>query len=948
MSDSVAFPSIWNVPYRRNEYFTGREDVLAHLHHSLQADNLAALTQPQSISGLGGIGKTQTALEFAYRYQREYRAVLWARADSSAVLTSDFVSIAHLLNVPEKDEQDQNRIVEAVMRWLRINSHWLLILDNVEDVAVAAPFIPLASRGHILLTTRTQALGGIAQHIKVQKMSPEMGALLLLRRASLLPSGSSLDATNGDGRTQAIEISRVLGGLPLALDQAGAYIKETPCSLSDYLTLYQARAADLLHARGGTHSDYPDSVATTWSLSFEKVTQACPPAAELLHLCAFLYPDEIPEELITDGAPHLSPVLQPVAIDPLQLDSTIKELRRFSLLHREPDTRTFTIHRLVQRVLQDRMDVDSQRQWAERTVLAVSRAFPQLEFATWPRCQRLILQVQACVPLIEQWNLGFPEAAWLLHEAGSYLEERAQYREAEQLLRRATALCEQVFGAEHPTTAASLNNLANLYREQGRYEQVEPLSVRALDIWVRVLGAKHPDTAAAFQTLAILYRIQGKYEQAEILHQLTLAIWKQTLGAEHPKVARCLNNLAALYENMGRYEEAEVCFQSALTIDEKALGLGHPDIAIDLNNLANLYSTQGKYEQAELLYRRALTLKEQTLGSEHSGTATSVNNLATIYYLQGKYEQAELLYQRVITIREKILGAEHPDTAQSLNNLAALYESQGKYEQAEPLYQQAVKIWEMALGAEHPDTAQGLNNLAELYRVWGRYKQAEPLYHRALAIRENVLGAAHPLIAESLNNLACLYYDQGKYEQAEPFYVRALTIREQVFEPEHPLIASSLNNLATVYDSQGKYEEALLLYQRALAIRERVLGPGHPDTAVSLNNLAALYSMQGEYEQAEPLYQRALAIWEETLGAEHPYTVTCLYNLLEVYEGQGKYEQAASLYQHAIAIYKPALRPDHPDLAKLQKHYAALLRKMDRRDETGKAENQDGDREEIS
>jgi len=458
-------------------------------------------------------------------------------------------------------------------------------------------------------------MGGIAQHIAVEKMSPELGALLLLRRAGFIAIESSLDAANDDDRTQALEISHALDGLPLALDQAGAYIKETPCGLADYLLLYHARVTDLLSARGSAHSDYPGSVVTTWSLSFEKVTQACPPAAELLHLCAFLYPEEIPEELITDSAPHLGPMLQPVATDPLRLDSTIKELRRFSLLHREPDSRTLTIHRLVQRVLQDRMDLDSQQQWAERTVMAVSHAFPQLEFATWPRCQRLILQVQACVPLIEQWNVSFPEAAWLLHEAGSYLEERAQYREAEQLLQHATALCEQVFGAEHPTTAASLNNLANLYREQGKYEQVEPLAVRALDIWMRGLGAKHPDTAAPFQTLAILYRIQGKYEQAEILHQLTLTIWKQTLGAEHPKVARCLNNLAALYENMGRYKEAEVCFQSALTIDEKALGLEHPDIAIDLNNLANLYSTQGKYEQAELLYQRALTLKEQTLAA---------------------------------------------------------------------------------------------------------------------------------------------------------------------------------------------------------------------------------------------------------------------------------------------------------------------------------------------
>lgn len=925
-----AWPSIWNIPHQQNPFFTGREDILAKIHKSLRVDSTMALTQPQGISGLGGIGKTQTALEYAYQYQAEYQAILWVRAESRIILASDFVRIAHLLSLPEKDEQDQNRVVEAVMRWLRVHSGWLLILDNVEDMAVAGPFIPLASRGHILLTTRAQSMGGIAQHIAVERMFPQVGALLLLRRAGFVAAGSLLEAANADDCAQAIEISRALDGLPLALDQAGAYIKETPCSLSDYLQLYQTRATELLGVHGSPHSDYPGSVATTWSLSFEKVSQSCLPAAELLHLLAFLYSEDIPEELLVDGASYLGSVLQPAAADPLQLDNMFKELRRFSLLHREPDTRTFTIHRLVQTILKDGMDSNTQRQWAERTVRAMGSTLPELEFETWPRYQRLILHVQACLPSIEQWNLAFPQSAWLLHQAGSYLQDRSQYREAEQFLQYAFTLCEQVFGEEHQTTAANLNSLANLYRAQGRYEQVEPLAVKALDIWVRVLGADHPDTAAGFQTLALLYRIQGKYEQAEILHKLTHTIWRQTLGAEHPKVARCLNNLAALYENLGRYEEAEACFQSALEIDEKAFGTEHPDIATDFNNLASLYSTQGKYEEAEQLYQRALALREQALGPKHASVAISVNNLATIYYLQDKYEEAEQLCQRALTIRKKILGTEHPDTAQSLNNLAALYESQGQYERAEPLYQQAVAIWELALGTDHPDTAQGLNNLAELYRLWGKYEDAKPLYDRALAIREKILGAEHPIIAQSLNNIACLFYDQGKYEQAEQCYLRALTIREQALGPAHPLTANSLSNLATVYESEGKYEQAELLYQRALAISEQALGPDHSDVAVLLNNFAALYYVQDKYEQAEPLYQRALAIWERVLGIQHPHTVTCLYNLLSAYEEQSKYEEAISLYERAIANYKPTLRPDHPDLTKIQTHYAALLKKMKR------------------
>lgn len=371
MIDHPALPAIWNVPYQRNPFFTGRDDVLTQLHASLEVDKAAVLTQPQGISGLGGIGKTQTALEYAYRYHIEYQAVLWVRADSSSALISGCVAIAQLLQLPEKDATDQRRIVEAVMRWLRIRTQWLLVLDNVEDVAVVASFIPMASRGHVLLTTRTQALGGMAQSIQMERMQPEVGALFLLRRANILPFAALFDEAIADDRALSLEIAQEMDGLPLALDQAGAYIKEMPCALSAYLDLYRTRHADLLKVHSDVYTDYPDSVATTWSLSFEQVTQANLAASELLQLCAFLYPDAIPEEIITEGAFNLGTVLQPVATDPIILNNAFKELLRFSLLHRESDSQTFTIHRLVQTVLKDKMDREAQQQYAERVVRAV-------------------------------------------------------------------------------------------------------------------------------------------------------------------------------------------------------------------------------------------------------------------------------------------------------------------------------------------------------------------------------------------------------------------------------------------------------------------------------------------------------------------------------------------------------------------------------------------------
>jgi tetratricopeptide (TPR) repeat protein len=749
-----AFPALWNLPAQRNPFFTGRETILTRLEQAFTANTTTA-RQPHAISGLGGVGKTQTALEYAYRSHSRYQAVLWANASSQTTLLADVVAIAALLNLPEKEATDQQLTLHAVTHWLRTTADWLLILDNADDLAMVRPLLPLAASGHILLTTRAQALGGMAHRIEIEEMPPDEGALFLLRRAELLAADAALDAASAADRVTAQAISQALDGLPLALDQAAAYLEETGSSLSDYLNLYRTQRLALLKRRGGLTPEHPESVATTWSLSFQKVKQANPAAVDLLSFLAFLSPDAIPEEIITGGAPDLGPSLRPVASDPLKLAEAIGEVLKYSLVHRDPNQKTLTIHRLVQEVLREAMNKQIQRKWAERTVRAINRAFPDVtDVATWPQCQHSLPHALACADLIRQYTFTFPEAARLLNQAAFYLHDRASYREAEPLYQRALAIREQQLGPDHPDTAQSLNNLAELYRDQGKYPQAEPLYQRAL------------------------------------------AIREQQLGADHPDTALSLNNLAALYHAQGKYPQAEPLLKRALTIREQQLGADHPRTALSLNNLAELYRDQGKYPQAEPLLKRALAIWEQQLGADHPDTAASLNNLAELYHAQGKYPQAEPLYQRALAICEQQLGADHPDTAQSLNNLAALYRDQGKYPQAEPLLKRALAIWEQQLGPDHPDTAQSLNNLAALYRAQGKYEQAEPLYQRALAIREQQLGPDHPDTAQSLNNLAAPYRAQGKYEQAEPLYQRALAISEQQLGPDHPLTATIQENYA--------------------------------------------------------------------------------------------------------------------------------------------------------
>jgi tetratricopeptide (TPR) repeat protein/transcriptional regulator with XRE-family HTH domain len=771
----------WNVPYNRNLLFTGREEILTQLRTALTSEGQPiALCQPQAISGLGGIGKTQTAVEYAYRSRDDYDAVLWARADSADLLTSDFLLIAALLNLPQRNEQDQSLVVKAVLRWFDTHEKWLLILDNADHLEMVSEFIPSAGKGHVLLTTRAHSTGTIAQRIEIEKMGLDEGTVFLLRRMKRLRGNAELETMSESVRTRAKAIVVALDGLPLALDQAGAYIEETGCSLSDYLKFYKTRRNRLLCIRGHNATGHPEPVATTWSLSFEKVERANPAAAELLRLCAFLHPDEIPEAMIVEGASELGPSLQPVAEDELELNEVIGELRTYSLVRRDPELKLLNMHRLVQAVLKDAMDKETQQEWAERTVRMVNRAFPEVEFPLWNICQRYLPHAQVCAELISRWDLGFSEATNVLNNAGCYLQVRGQYTEAEILFQQALKIRERTAESNGSAFAQSLNNLARLYWDQGRYERAEPLFQRALALREQVLGLNHLDVAQTSDDFASLYWMQGRYEQAESLFQRALAIREQELGTRHQKTADSLNNLALLYWDQGRYEQAESLHKLALTIREEVLGPNHPDTALSLNNLGMLYYKQGKYEQAKPFYQRALVIDEHLLGPKHPNVATDLNNLANLYLKLGKNEQAESLHKRALTIREEVLEPDHPDVAYSLNGLALIYQNLGRYEQAELLHLRALTIREKRLGPNNPRTATTLNNLANLYIDQGKYEQVESLLQRALAIQEHMLGEEHPDIESTLENYATLLRKIGREREAVPLETRAYAIRAKI------------------------------------------------------------------------------------------------------------------------------------------------------------------------
>ncbi len=653
---------LWNVPYRRNPYFTGREEALLSLHSQLTATGAMTQNRALAISGLGGIGKTQIAIEYAHRYRDEYDAVFWVTAATRETLHSGFIALARLLQLPVRDLPDQHVIIDAVKQWLARHEQWLLILDNADELDLLADFLPTGDTGSILFTTRAQATGTLAPSLSIEQMSGEEGALFLLRRARLLTPKGSLEQASEADRTQAFPLVAAMGGLPLALDQAGAYIEETRCGLSGYLELYRTHHTSLLSRRSVSPSDHPESVAVTWRVAFLTVERTSPAAAELLGLCAFLAPDAIPEAIITEGSMKLGPTLGPVASDALALNAALEVLQKYSLVRRHPDTKTLIIHRLVQAVLKESMDEQMQRQWAERAVCAVNAAFPEGYFESWSRCQECLPHVLACAQAIKHYDLLLADAALLLQRAGAHAQERAQYKTAEALLQQSIFLCQGVWGIESPQAVQSLNYLGETYHEQGKYALAEPLFQQALVLHEHLLGSEHPRTATSINNLAVVAFYQGKYEQAEPLYRRALAIRERVLGEEHQETAESLNNLANFYHHEGKYEQAELFYRRALLIAEQVLGPERPFTALVLHNLARLYTDQHRYAEAEPLFLRALTIRERVLGPEHPRIALTQAFLARLYRDQSREKEAETLFQQALTMQEKLLGLEHPDT----------------------------------------------------------------------------------------------------------------------------------------------------------------------------------------------------------------------------------------------------------------------------------------------
>ncbi len=716
----------WSVPYHRNAYFVGDDDLLLSIRNRLvmQKERASIL----AINGIGGIGKTQLALEYAYRYCDDYRAIFWLRADTPEQLDEDLGSLGNLLQVPEthKRKPNQEYIINEVKRWLNKHPGWLLILDNVEEQVEIKPLLLALEGGHILITTRTQATADLAQNILLDKLKPEDAALLVLRRSHLLETSATLSNASVSSRREAIALSRLLGGLPLALDQAAAYIKETRCSLYDYIQLYHKHHKDLLKWKS-THkklySNYEASVATTWLISFKRIGQQCPAASDLLRLCSFLYGDAIPETIVLKDMQHSSSA-KPGSIvnNTMTFDHACAVLLNYSMLHRNTTDKMLSMHCLVQQVIKDRMSERMYYQWAERAVRAVDQAL-----TTFGKqyIEQYFPQVRTCARLIKESGLKGQEVAHLLEQAATVTRERGWYAQARPLYLKAYNAAADLLGKDDPHVLHLFLEVARAHMDVGVYGMAVIICQRLKEDFEQILGQDHSDVLVCLNTLALAETKMFSFHSAARTCQQALEWHELVIGADPAERAKTYHITAEVYAFFGVDDRALDYYKQARVIRERVFGPESLEMADSLTGLGVFCLARNNLRRAKPLFEQALDIQEKMLGSDHPDTASCIEYLAMISWYEGDYLQAEAGCRQALAIRRQKLGRYHLHIAQSIRGLAALAADQGRDSEAEQYYREALTIYLHAGGPEFKDYLFALSDFADFLRERGRVDEAD-------------------------------------------------------------------------------------------------------------------------------------------------------------------------------------------------------------------------------
>jgi len=747
------------VPFERNSRFIGRESQLTELE---EIHFTGDQTTKTAITGLGGVGKTQIALELVYQIRTKHKncSIIWIPATNRESLEQAYLDVAKQLGISRCEDYKAD-VKKLVRDHLSSESagQWVLVFDNADDVNMwigkseqgsgrLIDYLPKSKRGSIIFTTRDRKTAVKLAHQNIVEV-PEMDENLATQLLQKCLFNQNLTNSQRDTKVLLAQLTY----LPLAIVQAAAYINENRIALGDYLSLLAEQEEDVIDLLSeefedeGRYQNVNNPVATTWLISFEQIRQRDPLAADYLSFMACVDPKDIPQSLL------------PASQSRKKETDAIGTLDAYSFITKRPAELALDIHRLVHLATRNWLRKEELlARWTCKVIARLAEVLADSGYHNRVIWRTYLLHASYALKsdLVDEDREDRIDLGW---RYGICLYHDGRYNEAKVLFNQVVETRKRVLGTEHPSTLTSIANLASTYWSQGRWKEAEELDVQVIETKKKVLGQEHPDTLTSMANLASTYRNQGRWMEAEELEVQVMETRKRVLGQEHPSTLTSINNLALTYQNQGRWKEAEELEVQVIETRKRVLGQEHPHTLTSINNLASTYRNQGRWKEAEELEVQVIETRKRVLGQEHPDTLTSINNLASTYQNQGRWKEAEELEVQVMETRKRVLGQEHPHTLTSINNLASTYWNQGRWKEAEELEVQVMETRRRVLGQEHPLTLTSMNNLAWTWKGQNRDAEALDLISSCLELLTRKLGANHP------NTLACTQtYNTWKME----------------------------------------------------------------------------------------------------------------------------------------------------------------------------------------
>ncbi|GLI00172.1 FxSxx-COOH system tetratricopeptide repeat protein [Phytohabitans aurantiacus] len=812
-----------NIP-PRNPNFTGRDDLLDLLYGRLVRGTTAVL--PEALHGMGGVGKSQLAVEFVYRHAPEYDVIWWIPAERLGQVTSAMVELAQRLGLPVGAEANAVPAVREALRLGQPLGNWLLIFDNADNPEAVRQYFPMGGPGHILVTSRNPQWASVARSVEVTVFRREESVALLTRRT---PELKHADAN---------ALAEALGDLPLAIEQAAAWLAETGMPAREYLDLFQEKRMELLEV--APPPDYQLPVAAAWNVSLDHLARSRPAALRLLQLCAFFAPEPIARTLLS-GRMQIAPELDAALRDPIQLGRAIREINRYGLARIDYAKNTIQMHRLVQAVLMERMET------AERSamlngahqLLATNDPGDPEDRSHWPRYIELyphILASNAAVEGKDPWvrQLVRNEAKFLYYW-GSHAGSLALTSQAYQAWR-------QRLGPSAAETLEIARWLGFMLFKVGRYAEAKELNKRTLELYQQQpeFGDDHEDTMQAIQAVASDMRVEGRFREALELSQSVYDRCIRLFGDEDPLTLNSAHNLAVSLRLVGDFARARDIDEDTYPRKVQVFGQNHEEtlrarrgVLKDRRMLGDYVKSRAELEQLHSLYL-------ENLGPNDLETLETARSLSISRRKAGEYELARKTsadtldrYGRAFSNDDPhnpVFGKVHPDMMAAALNLSLDLRLTGDISDAFELARKNYDHYRLVYGQSHPHTLAAAGNLAIIHRLRDEATEARRINEEIVPPLRDNLGESHILTLSCVTNLASDLFSTGDIEHARRLDQDNLTRYRSALGEDHPSTLAGALNLAIDLRALGQTDEAYALHNDTVTRYLRTLGAAHPAT----------------------------------------------------------------------------------------------------------------------